>query len=75
MIDMCGKNFKNVTDQWQVWGNVFTEKQVLAFEGSEKECEKFLNDNNPEMNKSNYSDLFMIAPHTGRNEDFSKFDC
>lgn len=69
------KYFKNESDVWQIWANVFTEKQNLVFSGTEEECEKFLNDNDPNLNKSNYGSLFMIAPHTGRYEDFTKFEC
>lgn len=68
------KNFSNTTNNWQVWVNVFTSKQELVLEGTEIECEKFTNENN--VNESDtYGNIFMIAPHTGRNEDFSIFKC
>lgn len=69
------KNFKNLTDNWQIWTNVFTQKQEVVFEGTEVECEKFIKDNNPYMSQSKFHDLIMIGPHTGINEDFSTFDC
>lgn len=68
------KNFKNETDKWQVWVNVFTAKQELVLSGTEQECEKFLNENNANQS-SIYGSVFMIAPRTGRNEDFSTFAC
>lgn len=68
------KSFKNESNEWQVWANVFTDKQEMVFSGTENECEKFLEDNDPNQS-SLYADLFMIAPHTGRYEDFSKFEC
>jgi len=68
------KNFKNTSGNWQVWVNVFGDNQELVLEGTESVCENFINKNN--ANESDiYGNIFMIAPHTGRNEDFSKFDC
>jgi hypothetical protein len=71
---MTNKNFKNTSDNWQVWADVFTKDQSLVLEGSETACEQFLKDHNPNST-GDYASLFMIAPHTGRNEDFSKFEC
>ena len=65
---------KNTSDNWQVWVDVFTTDQKMVLEGTEEECAKFLRENNPNQS-SEYGSVFMIAPHTGRNEDFSKFDC
>lgn len=65
--------FKNTSNNWQVWVNVFTEKQEMVLEGTEKECDDFRRENN--VNDSNYGSVFMIAPHTGRRDDFFKFEC
>lgn len=68
------KSFKNISDNWECWADVFTENQKMVFEGSQKECVKFFNDHNPYQTKG-YKNLFMIGPHKGRKEDFSEFDC
>lgn len=68
------KNFKNTSNNWQVWVDVFTKDQNLELEGTEEDCEKFLRENDPNQSYL-YASVFMIAPHTGVNEDFSKFEC
>jgi len=70
---MFMKNFKNTSNNWQVWVNVFCDTQRMVLEGNEKECEKFVQENN--ANQSDiYGSIFMIAPHTGVNEDWSKLE-
>lgn len=66
--------FKNTSDNWQVWVNVFTEKQEMVLEGTEEECDKFVRENNANRS-AKYGSVFMIAPHTGRRNDFSRFEC
>ena len=67
-------NFKNVSGNWQVWVNVFTDMQEMVLEGKETDCKRFLINNDANASDK-YGSVFTMAPHTGRNEDFSKFAC
>ena len=65
---------ENRTNNWQVWVDVFSDKEKMVLEGTEEECEKFVTSNN--ANESDiYSSVFPLAPHTGFTREFKKYNC
>ena len=68
-------NFKNCTDGYQVWVDVFTKDQKMVLSGTKQECEDFISKNNANYGDCDYASVFMVAPHTGFEEGFVKIKC